>query len=294
MSTTTTTSSSVTNNAITQTSYATGTEFAAATLRARSLVTCAKKLKPFTAMTPFLSNTNVLQYYAPCSMIEITTTGNFIGSSSGIMNDNINIRTTSINSYDIVQTGEAINIGTYMVSYVPSFNYSWLFGGTVSYSMATSGGAAIVVADETIYDPITGTNKRILYVTNTKGSILPGQILKGLTSQSTATVISVTKGTNVTNSMGNLYGAIIIPALTFQSGNNSILFSDSSSPDPASASTLASAGYFSQGLVDTFNTTINYQSQLITTVTVTNTTNTNIGWGGGGGGGSWYNGWGMW
>lgn len=285
--TTTVTSAAATVNAITQTSYLTTTEYAAPTLRARTVITTAKKLKPNTTMNMFISNADVSQYYLPCAMVEIITNGAFIGSSSNIMNDNIPLRTSFINSYDTINVGEVVTVGS--IAYGPP---AWApagspFGWIGSMTTLASGGSGVVVADETIYDPISNTNKRILYVINTKGVIFPGQIIKGTTSQSSGTVVSIKSGTNITNSLGNMYGAILIPGMTFKSGNNSVLFTDSTSPDPASATTLAYAGYLSNGIIDTYTTTINYQSQLITTITntITNTTTTQGGGGGGGGGG---------
>lgn len=277
--------SSVSNNVITQTSYLTTTEYAAPTLRARSVITVAKKLKPNTTMHMFLSNTDISQYYLPCVMVEITTTGNFIGSSSNNMNDNMPLRTTLINSYDVINTGEVVIVGAIAYggpTWAPQGSpFGWI-GSNIS---VVSGGSGVVVSDEIIYDSTTGTNKRILYVTNTKGTISPGQTIKGMTSQSTGTVVSVRTGTNITNSLGNMNGVILIPGMTFKSGNNSILFTDSISPDPATATTLAYAGYLSNGIVDTYTTTINYQSKLFTTIT--NTTYSAApapaGFGGGGG-----------
>lgn len=270
---------SVTNNVITQTAYGTMTQFSAPTLRARTIVTTAKKLKPNTTMNMFLSNNNISSYYLPCTMVEITSTGSFIGSSSDIMNDNIVLRTTLINSYDVINTGEVVTVGTLAYGppvWAPTGSPNGWVGSSTS---VISGGSAVVVADEVVYDSVSGTNKRFLYVINAKGSIVVGQTIKGLTSQSSGTVISVKAGNNITNSIGNMYGAILIPGMTFESGNNSILFTDSISPDIATATTLAYAGYLSTGSIDTYTTTINYQSQMVTTVT--NTSYTPAGGGGG-------------
>jgi hypothetical protein len=206
-------------------------------------------------MNLYISNTNSNQYFVPCSKIEITSVGSFFGADTGTRADNNTGRNVGINLYNSINVGEVINSG----------NLVWSFLNGLY--QVTSGGSAIVVADETIFDPVSLTNKRILYVTNLKGTFTG--TLKGMSSNTIASVVSVTSGNMTTNSLGSLHGVINIPALTINGGKHSIMFNDSTSADPLTASTLADAGYSSSGLIDTFTTHINYQTQSVTTVTNT-------------------------
>lgn len=240
MATTTTSTESKKSVSVTA-DYWTSVHFPAPKLRARTIVFAAKKLKPFTLMNVFLSGINVNQYFVPCKEVEISTTGLFTGHESSQVNDNLDKRTTLVNSYDVIQRGEVITCTT---------------------------GSAVVVSDETKYDKVTATAKRILYVTNVKGN-LSGTIT-GATSLSTATVVAVTNGSRTSNSVGNFYGALVIPALTFDAGLHKILISDDITPNANAATTLADASYLSNGQINAYTRHLNYEEK--TTVTVRNNT----------------------
>jgi len=212
-------------------------KFTSPTVRAITLVVAVNKLKPFTSMNVFFSGANVNQFYVPCSLVQITTTNTFSGREVAQRTDNLSLRTTTTNSYDTLLVGDVITC---------------------------TSGSAVVIADETIYDPVAVANKRILYVTNIKGAI-SGQII-GSVSNAIGTVVSVTAGNFNTNSMGNLYGVLKIPAFTFNSGNNTVSVSDSSSADLLSGTTGAHASFATNGIVDHYTTTVNQTSQQVTTV----------------------------
>ena len=278
--TTTTTTSQVTtgvqstqNVTSVSSDYTTQTNFYPPTVRARTIIAACTNLKPSTAMNAFFSNTPIDTYCVPCTMLEISSTSTtFITAAiSGVVNDNLTARTTLCNTYDTINVGEVIKT----VNYSPATTltiasggfFGSLFGWQQTQYVPASGGTAIVIADETIYDSVSASNKRILYVTNITGN-LSGNIV-GITSQHTATIISSKAGTNVTNSLGNLYGIIALPADTFYSGSNAVLFTDATTPNPNYATTIANAGYISNGAIDTYTTNINYQTQAVTTITNT-------------------------
>jgi len=199
-------------------SYDVVNNFKASKLRTRTVILSATKLKPFADMNVFLSGTLVNSHFTPCTMVEVSTTGAFAPAKGQQYNDNILLRTTSINSYDTILKGDVITCLT---------------------------GSAIVISDETIYDKTLGANKRILYVTNVKGTI--SGTITGSVSMSTGTVVSVSSGSRTTNSLGNIYGALVIPAFTFDSGIQKILLSDANTPDTNASSTMADAAYISNG-----------------------------------------------
>src|ERR1035437_5962966 len=126
-------STSVTNNISTVTSnYVTTTEFAAPTLRARTVVISAKKLKPSTTMNLFISGIEANMYYAPCVMIEISMVGTnqFLdASTSGNVIDNLPMRTTTVNSYDTINVGEIVASGNIVYGPQSWFPTTGLFGG---------------------------------------------------------------------------------------------------------------------------------------------------------------------
>ena len=225
-------------------SYTLVDDFPAPKLRARTIVLSAIKLKPFTTMNVFLSGINVNSDFVPCTKVEITSTGTFYGSTGIQRNDNILLRATAINSYDTILLGDVITCVN---------------------------GSAVVVADEIIHDKVAGTNKRVLYVTNIKGS-LSGTIT-GSVSLSTGVVVSVAAGDRTTNSLGNFYGALVIPSFTFDSGIHKILLSDDITPDPNASSTSADASYSSNGNIVT-HTTHNTSSERSVTTVVDRTTTT--------------------
>lgn len=245
MATTTTTTTSRSTESTTRVTadFVTSTRFSPPKIRARTLILIGKKLKPLSAMNVFISGLNANSYFSGCTKVQITSTGTFLGGmDTDVLNDRTSERTTSINSYDIIQRGEVITCLT---------------------------GSAVVVADETIYEG--GSNKRILYVTNVKGS-LSGTIT-GATSLAIGTVVAVTSGNNTTNSLGHFYGVLTIPALTFNAGSNKILITDDTTANPSRATTMADAGYASNGIVNVHTRHINTESQSITTVR-NHTTNT--------------------
>ena len=212
-------------------------KFSAPTVRAITLIVAVNKLKPFTAMNVFFTGTNVNQFYVPCSLVQITTVNIFHGTEISQVTDNLSLRTTATNSYDTLLVGDVITCTT---------------------------GSAVVISDETIYDSTNASNKRVLYVTNIKGSI--SGTVTGSVSNAIGTVVSVTSGSLNTNSLGNLYGILKIPAFTFNSGNNTISVSDSVSNDLLAGSTGAHASFATNGIVDSYTTTINQTSQQITTI----------------------------
>lgn len=212
-------------------------KFSAPTVRAITLVVAVNKLKPFTSMNVFFTGTNVNQFYIPCSLIQITTVNKFHGTEINQVTDNLSLRTTATNSYDTLLVGDVITC---------------------------TAGSAVVISDETIYDPVTASNKRILYVTNIKGTI--SGTVTGSVSNAIGTVVSVTSGTLNTNSMGNLYGILRIPAFTFNSGNNIVSVSDSISNDLLAGTTGSHASFATNGIVDSYTTTVNQTSQQVTTL----------------------------
>lgn len=241
--TTTTTVRSTENVTRVTADFTTNTRFSPPKMRARTVVLIGKKLKPLSAMNVFISGLNANPYFAGCTKVQITSTGTFLGGeSTDDMSDRITERTTSVNSYDIIKRGEVITCTT---------------------------GSAVVVADETIREG--GSNKRVLYVTNVKGTI--SGTITGATSLSTGTVVAVTSGNNTTNSLGHFYGVLTIPALTFNSGSNKILITDDTTANPAAATTMADAGYVSNGIVNVHTRNISTTSQSVTTVR-NHTTNT--------------------
>lgn len=212
------------------------------TLRARTLLVAVENIKPFTSMNVFLSAYDVNEYFTPCRKIEITTGGLFVGHKSSQQSDKFTERTTTINSYDVIQRGEVI---------------------------ACTTGSAVVVSDETIYDKVTATNKRILYVANVKGTI--SGIITGSSSLSQGTVVSSVAGTSESNSLGNMYGTIALPQMTFAAGDHKVLVTDAATSNINAASTLADAGFSTNGIVNVHSRYLNYDSQVVTTVKDTTT-----------------------
>lgn len=246
-------------------SYVTDAVFAAPYLRPRTLVIAAKKLMPFTTMNVFLSNQLMNVWFTPCTMVQVPTNApTFLGNETNQLNEHLYERTTSINSYDTIIRGEVITC---------------------------AGGSAVVVADETIYDKVSATNKRILYVTNVKGT-LSGTIT-GSVSLSSTTVTAVTAGTSTSNSLGNLYGALVVgmikskDVITFSwlgadrtittffpdpsslAGDKKVLVTSALTNNPAEADTFADALFSSNGVVNEHTTHNDYEST--TTTTITNT-----------------------
>lgn len=245
------TTTSVENKTRVTSDYWTSNKFAAPMMRARTVVTTAKKIKPFTALNTFFSGAKINHLVEACSVVNITTSSTFIGAESDVANDNLTKRMTNNyyrptwnnwtwtvpNTYDVIQHGDVISCTT---------------------------GSAVVVADETIYDKVSGTNKRVLYVTNIKGT-LSGEITGSL-SNAVGTVVSVTAGVKESNSLGHYHAVIKFPALTFKSGSNSILITDADNADPNAATSMADAKYSSNGVINAHVRHINYETQSVTTV----------------------------
>lgn len=218
-------------------------------LRVRSIVFLAKKLKPYTSMNVFIGGLNVNSHFTGCTVVQISTSGAFVRADApDVLNDNIALRTVGTHSYDIINRGEVIT---------------------------AAGGSAVVVGDETIYDRISNTNKRVLYVANVIGT-LSGTIT-GKTSGTTASVVSVTNGNIITNSLGKLYGVLTIPANSIEGGLHNVLITDSSTPNTADATTMADASFQSNGQINTFTTHNTYSKQLVTKI-VDRTTTTTTDW----------------
>lgn len=200
------------------------TSTAASTMRARSLVVTGQKLKPFTNINVFFDSTVMNSRFVPCAKIVINSTFTFKGylNANNQTNDILK-RTTGVATYDVMEKGDILECDT---------------------------GSAVVVVHETIYNRTTFANENVLYVTNIKGTIT-GAIRN---SQYTAsgTVLSVSLvNPRTTNSLGNLYGVLNIPASTFAAGTGKVLFSDSASPEVSTASTSAENTYLAQGVVTT-------------------------------------------
>jgi len=213
-------------------------------LRSRTLVLHTKKLKPHMEMNVYISDILMNAYFVPATMVEVSPGNKIFGfEDTSIRTDNVPYRTTSIGSYDIVKCGDVITCTT---------------------------GTAVVISDETIYDKVSATNKRILYVCNVKGT-LTGTIT-GAISGSTAVVNSVTSGTRTTNSLGNFYGILIIPSSSIDAGSHKIFITDTLSSDPNAATTMAAARYLSNGKVNTYTTHNTYTEQNVTTVVDYSTT----------------------
>lgn len=249
-------------------------------LRARTIVLSAKKLKPFTTMNFFLSDNDLTSYYVPCTMLTISNVSGvtkFLGSESDSMNDNQTLRAT--NNYNSLRNGfdEPVTWFGPWFSYPSTVNHEYLnyydiiARGEV-VTCVVSGvvtGTAIVVADETIYDKVSATNKRILYVINLKGTFAGGTIT-GATSATKATVDAVTAGTRDTNSMGNIYGALAMQGAKYESGNHKVLITDHDN-NINSASSFADGPYTTNGAINTHTRYITYESA----TTVATTTNVN-------------------
>lgn len=251
------------------------TEFsinASPTLRARTIVLAAKNLKPFTKMYTYLSENSMDKHYLPCTKIEITGTGSFIGNTSSVMSDNMVLRAT--NNYDSMRNGFVEpstwfgytgTVSTEYLNYYDTIERGEVVTCKVGVNVT---GTGIVVSDETIFDNVTSTSKRILYVINYKGSFTGGT-LTGFTSGTTATVVSVAAGNMNTNSSGNMYGAIVIPHGVYEGGLNKILVSDYGSSLISRASSYADASYSSDGIINAHEHNVTYESQPVI-VTTTN------------------------
>lgn len=225
-------------------SYLTTSQFESPYLRRRSLVLSASKLKPTTTMNVFFSGILVNNYTVPCTEVNVSGTFEFIDYTSEKQNDNIDYRTSNYGSYDVFDRGDVITCST---------------------------GSAVVVADEIIYDSVSSTNKRILYVANVKGTL--SGTLTGSVSNAHATVISVTTpGSLTTNSLGNFYATLVIPRNTFKSGNHKILLTDATTPNPNAATTMCDGGFTCNGVEITHTTHNTYTEQSVTTVTDYTTT----------------------
>lgn len=246
--------------------------FSSPTLRARTIVVAAKNLKPFTKMYSYLSENSMDKHYLPCTKIEITGTGKFIGHTSSTMTDNITARTT--NNYDSMRNGFVEpstwfgypgTVSTEYLNYYDTIERGEVVTCKVGVNTV---GTGVVVSDETIYDKVTSTSKRILYVINYKGNFVGGT-LTGFTSGVTATVVSVSSGTMETNSSGNLYGAIVIPHGVYEGGLNKVLLSDYGSSLISRASSYADASYTSDGIINAHEHNVTYESQPVV-ITTTN------------------------
>jgi len=234
-------------------------------------VLATKALKPFTTMNFFLSDNNVGSYYVPCTMLTISgVTGKFVGNESQLMNDNQTLRTT--NNYNSQRNGfnEPLTWFGYQGAVNPEYlNYYDTIGYGEIVTATVAGvvkGTAVVVADETIYDKVSNTNKRILYVINIKGTFTDA-IISGFTSGAKATVTAVSAGNKDTNSLGNLYGAIVLPSGVFESGTHKVLVTDNQSSNISAAVTYAYSSYETKGLTKTFTNNVNYDTQAVATVT---------------------------
>lgn len=204
------------------------TSIVAPTLRARSLVISARKLKPFTTIHIFLSEDVVDSIFVPCNKIVVTASNKFKSyDGSDKSNDKLSERTVAGISYNVLDHGEVITCST---------------------------GSAVVIADETIYNKNTSANERVLYVSNIKGTL--SGTLSGSLSLSTATFVSNTAGILETNSLGNLYGVLNIPKNTYKSGSHKVIVSDSTMPAIDSAATYAMDSYISSGTINTFTRNI--------------------------------------
>lgn len=226
------------------------------TVRARTLVMVGNKLKPYTRLNVFFSGVNVNAYFTPCTRVVITTSNAFAGytSTAKVQTSNIADRTTSVDSYDVLDRGDVV---------------------------VCTGGTAVVVSDETIFNKTTQTNQRVLYVSNVKGT-LSGTITNRQNT-ATGTVVSTSAGDFQTNSRGNFYGALTIPSNTFRSGSNTVTVSDGDSEASGAATTYAKDGYLTQGAVHTFDRYLSTQQYEENTVvnTIVRTVNAGPppGWG---------------
>jgi hypothetical protein len=252
-----------------------------ATLRPRSLIIAAYKLKPSTNLHIFLSSYNVDQWFMPCTRIVIPlASAGFTEATADKQSNMLAARTTDINSYDVLDRGDIL--------------------------VCNNGATAVCIADD-IIKTSAGLTERVLYVANIKGDIMAAASLTGRSSGSTATITRVdmydvvdvatgtvqstsfakwqyffanrnlfrvqSRGTSTaagvtTNSLGSLYGVLVIPPNTYESGIHAVSANDTLNYDPIDSTTRASGVYASSGTLNTFTRDKTVQ----TTNYITNTT----------------------
>lgn len=234
------------------------TNTVASTMRARSLVITVKKMKPKTTLNVFLSNYTVNKWFMPCSKIQIPlVAGSFVTyANSSKQPNNLDLRTTTIDSYDILDRGDVIKTAT--------------------------GGSAVVIADEVVIE--NNATKRYLYVANVIGSLQAGQTIVGQVSGVTTTITAISLNNILkdsvaqtmtkalwddmfahsasytfsdtliqTNSIGNMYGILIIPTKGFPGGIHKLSVNDTTLSDPINATTMAENSYSTHGNINTFS-----------------------------------------
>ena len=215
-----------------------------ATVRERTLVLSSTGLIPNSNLTVFFNNTLASGYSTTATEVVISgLSAPFVDSSSNMMSDNITLRNTGIASYDNINYGEVVQC---------------------------SSGSGVVIKVESVYDALTLSYQTKMYLTNVKGTI--SGTISGLTSGATATTVSVITPTNnfMSNSNGSSYITVKLPVATIPSGVVNIMVSNSTSPDPASATSLAEATYTTSGVINMQTTNVTYNSQNVTTITTTN------------------------
>ena len=260
------------------------------TLRARSLIITAYKLKPNANLHMFLSSYNVDQWFIPCTRIVIPLgSAQFTEATADKQSNLLSARTTDVNSYDVLDRGDIL--------------------------VCNNGATAVCIADD-IITTSAGLTERVLYVANIKGDIMAASSLTGRSSGSTANitrvdmydVVDVATGTVqstsfakwqyffanrnlfriqkrgtttaagiTTNSLGALYGLLVIPPNTYESGIHAVSVNDTLSYDPINSTTRASGSYSSSGTLNTFTRDKTVQTTNYITNTSLTSNNTGAG-----------------
>ncbi len=183
-------------------------------------------MKPFSTIYGYLDNSSIDSYITSCAKIIITApAGKFVDFRSNIAGNEFSY------SRDL-ETTNSTNTG---------FSHVNLFSNGEIISIAASGPTrtitAVVVAQETEINS-TGSIQYSMYIAlprsytsnpanYTSDVLTAGQVIKGKTSNATATVVSYNSNPGmVTNSNGSWFGFIVPANNTFDVGAHEIKFND--------------------------------------------------------------------
>lgn len=196
--------------------------------RERSLICHITGMKPSTNVY-FWANQSKALVSTPATVIEITTTGKFIGAMD----------TTTVTDYEAARTGPGKH----------------LYDRGEVITTLTGIKSAVVIEQEKVV--VNNVTKTYLYVINViGGTFSTGDVIQGLGSKATGTVVTSFAGSAKTNINGSYFGTVQIPAKTFTTGTIDLEVNDASSYDPAAIFTSGETTYTSQGQLNVVQDTV--------------------------------------